>query len=321
MKRGSELSTVPTKSVPRKLRAHPVRDIFKKYIAKPIVLAAFVISVQVAGHDMASAKSVPNKPISSSITLQSDSLRLQKSVESVKPMPPAVQNFLQSALSGISTLYPTAVLSWASGCAQNEISPHIDVRLVDKKTFAQIEGLGESVKYERDFNLVYLRADLAVLKSGLNARQKDEFIFAVCDILSSYGGFQVHTPFSDIGVRSLIPYLMASHFISDPKNLYGDEEPHPLNGRQACALWFAQELGIENFVAAYMSGTDSALRKTLSDRFKDPRIYDMLIQLDSFPHVNYNPLKKILDLTGADLTPEIEPISELLGRKVQPISK
>lgn len=294
-------------------------------VLKPVVITTAVIVFSLAALSYKTSAQSPAKTSKGAgVVMQSDTLALMPSFKS-KPLPPATHAEIQAVLGKISHTYPDVLKAWATGRQLDipaELKPfELNIQLVNRAKFDQIEYTGRSVIADPDFGVIYINDHVPLDKS--------ELAFALCSIFASYGGFREVTPFHEMG---LVPSLMA-YPISPPapsKPLPDGEPPQVLRDREAVALWFAQFVGIEKFVNAYASSDIGPLRRTYDQKF-GAGSYDELMALvyqwkgPGYPLPNPATIMKTISRhirqSGGKGTAwdQVEPLAKGLGYKVQPV--
>jgi len=308
--------------------AGKVRNLFNKYLLKPVVISTAVIVFSLSALSPASSAKAPVKNVGSGIVLQSDTLALQLSSGS-KPLPAGLQSEIQSILGKISHNYSEVLKTWEIGRQIDvpaELKPlELKLQLVNSAKFEQIEYFGIGVKMDLDAQTIYINSDIFNPDS---ASHKSELAFVLCYNFSSYGGFTEPVPFD---ATNILPFLMAyqiapsAPFLPSPDG----EQPPILSDREAVALWFAKSMGIEQFARAYATGDIRALRHFYSLKF-GPGNYDELTALvqPEGPGVPLLDSAKIMDVitrhlgqSGSNETAwdQIGQMAHALGYRVPPV--
>ena len=299
-------------------------------VLKPVIIATAVIVISLAtlsynasGKTPSASSKTQAKRAGGDITLQSDTLAVRPSIKS-KPLPPATNAAVQEVLSEISHAYPDVLKAWATGRQldiEAESRPlELNIQLVNQAKFDQIQYSGNSVIFDLDAETIYINSDVPL--------DKRELTLVLCKIFGSYGGFGEVTPFHEIG---LIPDLMAYSILPPPlssptkskQSRDGVQQP-VLTDREAVALWFAQAVGINEFVNACGSGDISRVRKPYEQE-AGAGSYDELMGIVYQWKGPGNPLPNsttILDAISKRIhksaRDEVTPLAEALGFKVQP---
>ncbi len=292
-------------------RGGRLRNLFKDRVLKPLVIASFVIFFGAAGPLDASARDRPQKTREAGIVFQSDTLALVQASKPGQPLPPSIQSGLEEMLSKISHSYPDAVKKWREGQLREGL-PHginlldtIRVELVNPALFEQVEDAGQSVRWD-DFQTLYVNTGAAF--------RPDEMALRLSQIFSRGGGFGSPTPFHDAYISDLIPSLMAATLVSDsaraPAFSAASGGEGALGEHGACALWFAQLMGSENFVKAYFERNTSVLREEY-ERALGPGRYDPLVS-SGHPMRLINQHMRQAGLK-ADAWEQVEPLAKKLN--------
>ena len=297
------LKTTPVQTPSTGRLRSKFRDFTGRYLLKPLVLATFVIALQAFSPAPLSAKKPGRQADKSLIRASADSLELRP-VSASKTLAHAdsqIQAQVRSILSRMSADFPEAVKSWKTGRAIENLPAELEVRLVNRSKFEQIEDSGHSVRFD-DFNL-YVNTGVPF--------DPHEFAIILSYIFSRYGGFNQDTPFffsDQIIMPSLMLYsLYGPGLATAASEVYGPEaERAYLTEDAACAIWFAQLVGIPNFVNAYFSNRADLLRTAYDAKFGAGKYAELLRQMNSHEIVSseyVHPLPVIsahLKAIGAD---------------------